>query len=159
MGSTEDSDRKRRNFNHSVSPAVMKQSLTPSSEKKKVLSTFIFLSFYVMFYNSQILRPCLFKSMGGYALILVPVWNLFLFSVWRMWWIFYFFIFEVLLWVKTQVDAQMLHYQNSKLSQLLEVQRNEINVLEGKLNQLHNKQVSFDENLSIVSRVWDQVRT
>ncbi|XP_024365297.1 E3 ubiquitin-protein ligase BRE1-like 2 isoform X3 [Physcomitrium patens] len=90
MGSTEDSDRKRRNFNHSVSPVVMKQSLTPSSEKKKV-------------------------------------------------------------------DAQMLHYQNSKLSQLLEVQRNEINVLEGKLNQLHNKQVSFDENLSIVSRVWDQV--
>nr|XP_024399175.1 E3 ubiquitin-protein ligase BRE1-like 2 isoform X3 [Physcomitrium patens] len=56
-----------------------------------------------------------------------------------------------------KVDAQMLQYQNHKLSQQLEVQRNEITVLEGRLKQLHSKQALFDENLSIVSRVWNQV--
>lgn len=60
--------------------------------------------------------------------------------------------------LETQVDAQMLQYQNHKLSQQLEVQRNEITVLEGRLKQLHSKQALFDENLSIVSRVWNQVR-
>nr|XP_024399172.1 E3 ubiquitin-protein ligase BRE1-like 2 isoform X2 [Physcomitrium patens] len=59
--------------------------------------------------------------------------------------------------LETQVDAQMLQYQNHKLSQQLEVQRNEITVLEGRLKQLHSKQALFDENLSIVSRVWNQV--
>ena len=60
--------------------------------------------------------------------------------------------------VNFQVDAQMLQYQNHKLAQQLDVQRNEINVLEDKLNQLRSKQASFDENLSTVNRVWNQVR-
>lgn len=55
------------------------------------------------------------------------------------------------------VDAQMLQFQNHKLAQQLYVQRNEINVLEGKLNQLLSNQASFDDNLSKVSRVWNQV--
>lgn len=51
----------------------------------------------------------------------------------------------------------MLQYQNHKLAQQLDVQRNEINVLEDKLSQLRSKQASFDENLSAVNRVWNQV--
>lgn len=92
MGSTEEPDRKRRhlNNNHSESPPVKRQPLTPSSEEKKV-------------------------------------------------------------------DAQMLQYQNHKLAQQLDVQRNEINVLEDKLSQLRSKQASFDDNLSTVNRVWNQV--
>lgn len=60
--------------------------------------------------------------------------------------------------MKFQVDAQMLQFQNHKLAQQLVVTRNEIDVLEGKLNQLRSKQASFDENLSTVNRVWNQVR-
>lgn len=60
--------------------------------------------------------------------------------------------------MEMQVDAQMLQFQNHKLAQQLYVQRNEINVLEGKLNQLLSNQASFDDNLSKVSRVWNQVR-
>lgn len=60
--------------------------------------------------------------------------------------------------VKMQVDAQTLQFQNQQLEIKLDVQRNEINALEGKLNQLRSKQTSFDDNLSIVNRVWNQVR-
>ena len=51
----------------------------------------------------------------------------------------------------------MLQYQNNKLAQQLEVQRNEISVLESKLSQLRSKQVTFDDNLSTINRVWNQV--
>ena len=56
-----------------------------------------------------------------------------------------------------QVDSTMLQYQNNKLAQQLEVQRNEISVLESKLSQLRSKQVTFDDNLSTINRVWNQV--
>lgn len=52
----------------------------------------------------------------------------------------------------------MLQFQNHKLAQQLVVTRNEIEVLEDKLNVLRSKQASFDENLSTVSRVWNQVK-
>jgi len=59
--------------------------------------------------------------------------------------------------VKLQVDGQMLQFQNHKLAQQLVVTRNEIDVLEDKLNQLRSKQASFDENLLTINGVWNQV--
>jgi len=56
-----------------------------------------------------------------------------------------------------QVDAQTLQFQNQQLEIKLDVQCNEVIALEGKLNQLLSKQTSFDDNLSIVNRVWNQV--
>lgn len=60
--------------------------------------------------------------------------------------------------MKMQVDAQTLQFQNQQLEIKLDVQRNEILALEGKLNRLRSKQTSFDDNLSIINRVWNQVR-
>lgn len=57
-----------------------------------------------------------------------------------------------------QVDAQTLQFQNQQLEIKCDVQRSKIVALEGKLNQLQSKQTSCDENLSVVNRVWDQVR-
>ena len=51
----------------------------------------------------------------------------------------------------------MLQYQNQKLAQQLEVQRDEIHNLEEKFSQLKTKQAKYDETLVVVNRVWNQV--
>ncbi|CAM6087903.1 unnamed protein product [Calypogeia fissa] len=56
-----------------------------------------------------------------------------------------------------KVDAQVLQYQNQKLAQQLDVQRTEIHALETRFNQLKTKQVSYDETLICVNRVWNQL--
>ncbi|KAI5070232.1 hypothetical protein GOP47_0014575 [Adiantum capillus-veneris] len=53
-----------------------------------------------------------------------------------------------------KVDAAMLQYQNQKLEQQLDVQRSEINALEGKCNQLKTKQTSLEGSLHTVRNAW-----
>ncbi|KAH9292409.1 hypothetical protein KI387_042399 [Taxus chinensis] len=56
-----------------------------------------------------------------------------------------------------KVDAAVLQYQNQKLSQQLEAQKNEFHALESKFNQLKNKQADYDDTLIVVNRVWKQL--
>ena len=53
MGSTEEPDRKRRhlNNNHSESPLVKRQPVTPSSEEKKV--RFVILHLFISCFRSE----------------------------------------------------------------------------------------------------------
>lgn len=48
----------------------------------------------------------------------------------------------------------MLQYQNQKLEQQLDVQRSEINLIEGKCNQLRTKQASLEGSLHKVQNAW-----
>ncbi|XP_068659887.1 E3 ubiquitin-protein ligase BRE1-like 2 isoform X2 [Aristolochia californica] len=55
------------------------------------------------------------------------------------------------------VDAAILQLQNQKLVQQLDVQKNEIHTLEGKFKELKGKQISYDETLITVNRLWNQL--
>ncbi|GFP96126.1 E3 ubiquitin-protein ligase bre1-like 2 [Phtheirospermum japonicum] len=55
------------------------------------------------------------------------------------------------------VDAAVLQYQNQKLVQQLETQKQELHVLESKIKELKEKQTSYDEILIKVNRHWNQL--
>lgn len=57
-----------------------------------------------------------------------------------------------------QVDPAVLQFQNQKLSQQLDVQKERIQDLEAKLQGVEQKQASYDANLIAVNRIWGQVR-
>lgn len=56
-----------------------------------------------------------------------------------------------------KVDAAVLQYQNQKLAQQLDAQKNEIHALEGKFNQLKSKQTAYDDILITVNSAWNQL--
>jgi len=56
-----------------------------------------------------------------------------------------------------KVDAAVLQYQNQKLAQQLDAQKNEIHVLEGKFNLLKSKQTAYDDILITVNNSWNQL--
>ncbi|KAJ8635964.1 hypothetical protein MRB53_010231 [Persea americana] len=55
------------------------------------------------------------------------------------------------------VDAAVLQCQNQKLVQQLDAQRNEMHILEGKFKELKEKQVSYDDTLITVNKLWNQL--
>ncbi|MQM12666.1 hypothetical protein Taro_045585 [Colocasia esculenta] len=55
------------------------------------------------------------------------------------------------------VDAAALQYQNQKLVQMLEAQKNETHALERKFRELKDKQDFYDETLITVNRLWNQL--
>ncbi|XP_058108518.1 E3 ubiquitin-protein ligase BRE1-like 2 isoform X2 [Magnolia sinica] len=55
------------------------------------------------------------------------------------------------------VDAADLQYRNQKLVQQLDAQKNGMHVLEGKFKELKDKQISYDETLITVNRLWNQL--
>eukprot|EP00252_Welwitschia_mirabilis_P000264 TRINITY_DN10287_c0_g1_i1.p1 TRINITY_DN10287_c0_g1~~TRINITY_DN10287_c0_g1_i1.p1 ORF type:complete len:879 (+),score=230.01 TRINITY_DN10287_c0_g1_i1:295-2931(+) len=56
-----------------------------------------------------------------------------------------------------KVDAAVLQYQNQKLAQQLDAQKNEFHILESKFNQLKSKQAAYDDTLITVNRAWNQL--
>ncbi|KAF3777022.1 hypothetical protein EJ110_NYTH46528 [Nymphaea thermarum] len=54
-----------------------------------------------------------------------------------------------------QADAIVLQYQNQRLVQQLEAQKNEVHVLEAQLNELKAKQIAYDEALIGVNKNWN----
>eukprot|EP01018_Ginkgo_biloba_P005014 Gb_28646 [translate_table: standard] len=56
-----------------------------------------------------------------------------------------------------KVDAAVLQYQNQKLAQQLDAQKNEIHALESKFNQLKSKQIAYDDTLITVNRAWNRL--
>ncbi|KAK6141284.1 hypothetical protein DH2020_024968 [Rehmannia glutinosa] len=55
------------------------------------------------------------------------------------------------------VDAAVLQYQNQKLVQQLETQKQELHDLESKIKELKEKQTSYDETLIKVNQHWNQL--
>ncbi|PIN10960.1 E3 ubiquitin ligase involved in syntaxin degradation [Handroanthus impetiginosus] len=55
------------------------------------------------------------------------------------------------------VDAAALQYQNQKLVQQLETQKQELHDLESKIKELKEKQTSYDEVLINVNQLWNQL--
>ncbi|KAG9459862.1 hypothetical protein H6P81_004370 [Aristolochia fimbriata] len=58
---------------------------------------------------------------------------------------------------KKTVDAAVLQLQNQKLVQQLDTQKNEIHTMEEKFKELKDKQISYDETLITVNRLWNQL--
>lgn len=56
-----------------------------------------------------------------------------------------------------QVDAAILQYQNQKLVQQLERQKQELHDFESNIRELKEKQTSYDEILINVNQLWNQV--
>eukprot|EP00850_Spirogloea_muscicola_P006846 SM000033S12367 [mRNA] locus=s33:455296:461432:- [translate_table: standard] len=56
-----------------------------------------------------------------------------------------------------RLDPGMLQFQNQKLSQQLEVQREEIQSLENRIKDLRSKQAHYDDTLLVVNRAWNQL--
>eukprot|EP00850_Spirogloea_muscicola_P004025 SM000017S02765 [mRNA] locus=s17:155741:161803:+ [translate_table: standard] len=56
-----------------------------------------------------------------------------------------------------RLDPGMLQFQNQKLSQQLEVQREEIQSLEKRIKDLRGKQAHYDDTLLVVNRAWNQL--
>ncbi|XP_077240995.1 histone mono-ubiquitination 2 isoform X2 [Tasmannia lanceolata] len=54
-------------------------------------------------------------------------------------------------------DPTVLQYQNQNLVQQLDAQKNEMHILEGKFKELKDKQISYDETLITVNKLWNQV--
>jgi E3 ubiquitin-protein ligase BRE1 len=52
---------------------------------------------------------------------------------------------------------QMLSNQNSKLSAQLEVERKKIQDLNAKVSYLESKRTDYEQSLSCVNRIWDQL--
>ncbi|KAL5707727.1 RING-type E3 ubiquitin transferase [Ranunculus cassubicifolius] len=57
----------------------------------------------------------------------------------------------------TPVDAAVLQYQNQKLVQQLDAQKQELHVLEDELKELKEKQCSYDDTLIAVNKLWNQL--
>ncbi|KAK9027309.1 hypothetical protein V6N11_067147 [Hibiscus sabdariffa] len=55
------------------------------------------------------------------------------------------------------VDAAVLQYQNQKLVQQLDIQKNELYDLEIKIKELKDKQTSYDDMLVTVNQLWNQL--
>lgn len=55
------------------------------------------------------------------------------------------------------MDATVLQYQNQKLIQQLEAQKAEMHALDGKFKDLEDKQISYDNTLIAVNKMWNQV--
>ncbi|GLU19552.1 hypothetical protein SLE2022_357980 [Rubroshorea leprosula] len=55
------------------------------------------------------------------------------------------------------VDAGVLQYQNQKLVQQLETQKQELHDIETKIKELKDKQNSYDDMLISVNRLWNQL--
>ncbi|XAR62895.1 Ubiquitin--protein ligase [Bertholletia excelsa] len=55
------------------------------------------------------------------------------------------------------VDAAVLQYQNQKLVQQLDAQKNELHELEAKIKELKDKQASYDNTLISVNQLWNQL--
>ncbi|KAK8697438.1 hypothetical protein V6N13_113587 [Hibiscus sabdariffa] len=55
------------------------------------------------------------------------------------------------------VDAAVLQYQNQKLVQQLDIQKNELHDLETKIKELKDKQTSYDDMLITVNQLWNQL--
>ncbi|KAK1301595.1 E3 ubiquitin-protein ligase BRE1-like 2 [Acorus calamus] len=55
------------------------------------------------------------------------------------------------------VDAAILQFQNQKLVQQLDSQKNEMHVLEGKFKELKEKQIAYNEALIVVNKLWNQL--
>ncbi|KAK6163732.1 hypothetical protein DH2020_000596 [Rehmannia glutinosa] len=59
--------------------------------------------------------------------------------------------------IGARVDAAVLQYQNQKLVQQLETQKQELHDLESKIKELKEKQTSYDETLIKVNQHWNQL--
>ncbi|XP_030524209.1 E3 ubiquitin-protein ligase BRE1-like 2 isoform X2 [Rhodamnia argentea] len=55
------------------------------------------------------------------------------------------------------VDASVLHYENQKLVQQLDIQKHELHDLEAKIKGLREKQTSYDDTLIKVNQQWNQL--
>ncbi|KAK9079049.1 hypothetical protein SSX86_000718 [Deinandra increscens subsp. villosa] len=55
------------------------------------------------------------------------------------------------------VDATVLQYQNQKLVQQLDVQRQELHDLEDKIKELKQGQTSYDDSLITINQLWNQL--
>lgn len=55
------------------------------------------------------------------------------------------------------VDASVLHYENQKLVQQLDIQKHELHDLEAKIKGLREKQTSYDDTLIEVNQRWNQL--
>ncbi|KAL8245547.1 hypothetical protein R6Q59_011805 [Mikania micrantha] len=55
------------------------------------------------------------------------------------------------------VDATVLQYQNQKLVQQLDVQKQELHDLEGKIKELKLGQTSYDDFLVTINQLWNQL--
>ncbi|KAL2893713.1 E3 ubiquitin-protein ligase BRE1-like 2, partial [Bienertia sinuspersici] len=55
------------------------------------------------------------------------------------------------------VDAAVLQYQNQKLVQQLDVQKHELHDLEAKIQELKERQSSYDDMLTTVKQLWNQL--
>ncbi|KAI4304847.1 hypothetical protein MLD38_040310 [Melastoma candidum] len=55
------------------------------------------------------------------------------------------------------VDASVLHYENQKLVQKLDSQKQELQELEGKIKALREKQASYDDSLIKVNQLWNEL--
>ncbi|KAL7116262.1 hypothetical protein ACP275_04G231700 [Erythranthe tilingii] len=55
------------------------------------------------------------------------------------------------------VDTAVLQYQNQRLVQQLETQRQELHNLESKIKEVKEKQTSYDEILIKVNQLWNQL--
>ncbi|KMT19795.1 hypothetical protein BVRB_1g008490 [Beta vulgaris subsp. vulgaris] len=55
------------------------------------------------------------------------------------------------------VDAAVLQYQNQKLVQQLDAQKHELHDLEVKIQELKERQSSYDDMLTTVKQIWNQM--
>ncbi|XP_056175934.1 E3 ubiquitin-protein ligase BRE1-like 2 isoform X3 [Syzygium oleosum] len=55
------------------------------------------------------------------------------------------------------VDASVLHYENQKLVQQLDIQKHELHDLEANIKGLRKKQTSYDDTLIKVNQRWNQL--
>lgn len=55
------------------------------------------------------------------------------------------------------VNATVLQYQNQKLVQQLDVQKQELHDLEDKIKELRHEQTSYDDFLIKINQLWRQV--
>ncbi|KAL6506562.1 hypothetical protein OROGR_024743 [Orobanche gracilis] len=63
----------------------------------------------------------------------------------------------VIKFILRQVDAAVLQYQNQKLVQQLDTQKQELHELESKIKELKEKQTLYDEVLIKVNQHWNQL--
>ncbi|KAF2314513.1 hypothetical protein GH714_027191 [Hevea brasiliensis] len=58
---------------------------------------------------------------------------------------------------QNQVDVAVLQEQNQKLVQQLDIQKHELHDLEAKIQELTDKQTSYDDVLILVNQLWNQL--
>ncbi|MFS8005627.1 putative E3 ubiquitin ligase Bre1 [Helianthus anomalus] len=55
------------------------------------------------------------------------------------------------------VDETVLQYQNQKLVQQLDIQKQKLHDLEDKIKELKQGQTSYDDFLITINQLWNQV--